>query len=121
MASSMSTVWGTYHSLYALKHSNGLAISLEGNKEINEAQKKLAQTEGVYCESASASGLAGLKRLLAEGKIKKGEKIVLLITASGVKDTAVTASYLPRVPESNGEMENVFTILKDIYHLQDTI
>lgn len=120
VASSMSTVWGTYHSLYALKHSNGLAISLEGNKEINEVQKKLAQTEGVYCESASASGLAGLKRLMAEGKIKKSEKVVLLITASGVKDTAVTASYLPKVPESNGEMENIFTILKDIYHLHVT-
>ncbi|PNV61786.1 threonine synthase [Clostridium sp. chh4-2] len=118
VASSMSTVWGTYHSLYALKKSNGLAISLEGNKEINEAQIELAQTEGVYCESASASTLAGLKRLMAEGKIKKGEKVVLLITASGVKDTKVTASYLPEIPESNAKMEDIYRILKDTYHLQ---
>ena len=117
VASSMSTVWGTYHSLYALKKSHGLAVSLDNNREINAAQKELAQKEGVYCESASASTLAGLKKLLAQGAIKKGEKVVLLITASGVKDTAVTASYLPPVPESTAEMDDIFRILKDVYHL----
>lgn len=91
VASSMSTVWGTYHSLYALKHSDGLALSLSGNQELKEAQRELACREGVYCESASAASYAGLKRLVQEGKIKKGEKVVLLITSSGIKDTAVTS------------------------------
>lgn len=118
VASSMSTIWGTYHSLYALKQSKGLAVSLEGNQEIHAAQKELAQKEGVYCESASAATLAGLRRLISEGKIKKGEKVVMLITASGVKDTAVTSSYLPAVPESNADMEDIYGILKDVYHLQ---
>ncbi|EEQ57590.1 putative threonine synthase [Clostridiales bacterium 1_7_47FAA] len=117
VASSMSTIWGTYHSLHALKKSNGLAVSLEGNGEINEAQRELAQKEGVYCESASASTLAGLRRLISEGKIKKGEKVVILITASGVKDTAVTSSYLPDIPESNAKMEDIYSILEATYHI----
>lgn len=117
VASSMSTVWGTYHSLYALKQSRGLAVSLENNGQINEAQAALAQKEGVYCESASASGYAGLKKLLADGSIPKGSRVVMLITASGVKDTAVTGSYLPESPESTGEMDDILRILTDVYHI----
>ena len=115
VASSMSTVMGTYHSLYALRKSNGLAVSLEDNQEICRAQKDLAQKEGVFCESASATTLAGLRRLRAEGAIKEGERVVMLITASGVKDTAVTAGYLGEIPEAGGDIRQVAQVLKDVY------
>ncbi|HJC66974.1 MAG: pyridoxal-phosphate dependent enzyme [Lachnospiraceae bacterium] len=115
VASSMSTVMGTYHSLYTLKKSNGLAVSLSDNQEICQAQKELAQKEGVFCESASATTLAGLRRLRAEGAIKEGERVILLITASGVKDTAVTASYLGEIPEVGGELSQVAKVLRDVY------
>lgn len=117
VASSMSTVWGTYHALYALQHSNGVATALSSNQELNEAQRELAVKEGVYCESASAAAYAGLKKLLEEGKIKAGEKIVLLITASGVKDTFVTAGYLQESPEASADMDSVIRILKEYYHI----
>lgn len=120
VASSMSTVYGTYHSLYAIKKSNGLAISLENNKEINEAQRELATKEGVYCESASATTLVGVKKLMREGKIKKGERVVMLITAAGVKDTKVTASYTGEVPETNVDMDNVANVLKTKYNVELT-
>ena len=120
VASSMSTVWGTYHSLYALKQSDGLAVSLENNREINAAQLELAQKEGVYCESASATTLVGVRKLMAQGKIKKGEKVVMLITASGVKDTKVTSGYLPDIPETDAEETDVRRILQDTYHINIT-
>ena len=120
VASSMSTVWGTYHSLYALKQSEGLAVSLENNREINAAQLELAQKEGVYCESASATTLVGVRKLMAQGKIKKGEKVVMLITASGVKDTKVTSGYLPDIPETDAEETDVRRILQDTYHINIT-
>ncbi len=111
VASSMSTLWGTYHSLYALERSRGLAAALSGNEELKEAQRELACREGVYCESASAAAYAGLKKLVREGKIKKGERIVLLITASGVKDTAVTASYMPEIPEVGENAEKAAELI----------
>ena len=117
VASSMSTVWGTYHALYALRHSNGIAATLSDNHELNAAQQELAEKEGVYCESASAAAFAGLKILLSEGKIKQGEKVVLLITASGVKDTKVTSSYLPESPTAGPDVESVIRILKGYYHI----
>lgn len=117
VASSMSTVWGTYHALYALRCSDGLAVSLSSNREINEAQQELACREGVYCESASASAYAGLKKLLSEQKIRKGERVVMLITACGVKDTAVTAGYLPEAPETVFDIPSIIKILKNTYHI----
>ena len=43
VASSISTKWGTYHSLYALRKSRGLAIALEKNEDFYQAQSELAQ------------------------------------------------------------------------------
>lgn len=118
VASSMSTVYGTYHSLYAVEKSNGLAVSLENNQQINEAQRELATMEGLYCESASATTLIGVKKLLEEGKIKKGERVVMLITAAGVKDTKVTASYTGEVPETTVDMESVAKVLRTKYNVE---
>lgn len=118
VASSISTKWGTYHSLYALRKSRGLAIALEKNEDFYQAQSELAQKEGVYCESASAASYAGLKELVAGGKIKKGEKVVLLITASGVKDTKVTSSYLPEFPESITGLDGALDILEKQYQMK---
>jgi len=117
VASSMSTVMGTYHSLYTIRRSGGLATSLEGNSQILDAQRELATKEGVYCESASATTLAGVKKLVAEGKIRQGERVVMLITASGVKDTAVTASYTGEIPEATANLSDVARVLKDAYGL----
>ncbi|MCQ5145979.1 threonine synthase [Enterocloster bolteae] len=117
VASSMSTVWGTYHALYALRQSKGIATTLSDNHELNAAQQELAEKEGVYCESASAAAYAGLKKLLSEGKIKQGENVALLITASGVKDTEVTSSYLQESPMAGPDIESVIKVLKGYYHI----
>ena len=117
VASSMSTVWGTYHALYALRHSDGAAATLSDNQELNHAQKELAEKEGVYCESASAAAYAGLKKLREEGRVLPGEKVVMLITASGVKDTKVTSSYLPEAPEIGADVKSMIQILKEYYHI----
>ena len=88
------------------------------NEDFYQAQSELAQKEGVYCESASAASYAGLKELVAGGKIKKGEKVVLLITASGVKDTKVTSSYLPEFPESITGLDGALDILEKQYQMK---
>ena len=117
VAASMSTGRGTYQSLYAVRHSNGLAVALSNNQEICQAQSDLAQKEGVYCESSSATTLAGLRRLLAKGLIKEGERIVMLITASGVKDTEVTETYTGEIPEATADIQDVKRVLKETYGL----
>ena len=49
--------------------------------------------EGVGCEPASAVTLAGLKKLIAHGKVTRGERVVLLLTGHTLKDPQYTIDY----------------------------
>jgi threonine synthase len=65
--------------------------------EILKVQKLLAQTEGVFCEPASAASLAGVLKDLEMGRIGEGTTIVCTLTGHGLKDpdTAIAQSAQP--------------------------
>jgi threonine synthase len=46
----------------------------------------LSQYEGIFCEPASATSLAGAIRDLQSGKIPEGSRIVCTLTGNGLKD-----------------------------------
>lgn len=54
--------------------------------EILAAQKMLSQYEGIFCEPASATSLAGAWQDIRSGKIPEGSKIVCTLTGVGLKD-----------------------------------
>ena len=56
------------------------------DEEILAAQKLLTEKEGVFCEPASATSLAGAMRDIKAGKIEEGSKIVCTLTGHGLKD-----------------------------------
>ena len=58
------------------------------DEEILAAQKLLAEKEGVFCEPASATSLAGAMRDIQSGKIREGAKVVCTLTGHGLKDPA---------------------------------
>ncbi len=70
-----------------------------GDAEILAAQKLLAQKEGVFCEPASATSLAGAMRDIKSGKIPEGSKVICTLTGHGLKDpdTAIQQSKAPLV------------------------
>lgn len=53
---------------------------------ILSAQKLLTEKEGVFCEPASATSLAGAIEDIKSGKIKEGSTIVCTLTGHGLKD-----------------------------------
>ena len=61
------------------------------------AQKLLAEKEGIFCEPASATSLAGAMMDIKSGKIPEGSKIVCTLTGHGLKDpdTAIKQSTSP--------------------------
>jgi len=63
------------------------------------AQKLLAEKEGVFCEPASATSLAGAMMDIESGKIPEGSKIVCTLTGHGLKDpdTAIEQSTRPLI------------------------
>ena len=69
------------------------------DEEILAAQKMLAQREGIFCEPASATSLAGAMRDINSGKIPEGSKVVCTLTGHGLKDpdTAIKQSQGPMV------------------------
>lgn len=64
---------------------------------ILSAQKLLTEKEGVFCEPASATSLAGAMRDIKSGKIPEGSKVVCTLTGHGLKDpdTAIKQSTAP--------------------------
>lgn len=63
------------------------------------AQKMLAENEGIFCEPASATSVAGALRDIESGKIPEGSKVVCTLTGHGLKDpdTAIKQSTSPMV------------------------
>jgi threonine synthase len=73
--------------LNAVRESGGLIESVT-DEEILQAQWMLATLEGVFCEPASAAGLAGLLKLAREGRAPEGT-VVSVLTGHGLKDPDV--------------------------------
>jgi threonine synthase len=69
----------------ARDESGGLIESVTDG-EILDAQRSIVQLEGVFCEPASAAGVAGVRRLASEGRIGSGETVVCVLTGHGLKD-----------------------------------
>ena len=65
--------------------------------EILAAQKLLAEKEGIFCEPASATSLAGALKDIEAGKIPEGSSVVCTLTGHGLKDpdTAIKQSTAP--------------------------
>jgi len=83
------------------KESNGWFDECT-DEEILATQKLLAQKEGVFCEPASATSLAGALRDIASGKIPEGSTVVCTLTGHGLKDpdTAIKQSVSPITVEA---------------------
>ena len=74
--------------LRALKESSGIAVSVS-DEEMLSIEKELAQLEGIFAELASSATLACLRKLLDKGAISPSEKVVCIVTSSGLKTTDI--------------------------------
>ena len=70
----------------ALKESNGAAVVVT-DKDILVAQQLLGRTEGIFVEPASAATVAGVRTAREDGIIDSDERVVVVATGSGLKDT----------------------------------
>jgi len=56
-----------------------------GDEEIVEAIKLLAETEGIFAETAGGTTLAVAQKLIAQGRLTAQDRIVIAITGNGLK------------------------------------
>jgi threonine synthase len=68
------------------RDASGGIIESVSDAEILAAQRDIVQLEGVFCEPASAAGVAGVRKLAADGRITADETVVCVLTGHGLKD-----------------------------------
>jgi threonine synthase len=88
----------------AIKESHGTAETVT-DAEILDAQKALARAEGLFVEPASASSIAGLKKLIEKGDIDRDEIVVCVTTGHGLKDPDTAISMSEEPIEVDAEIE----------------
>ncbi len=81
------------------------------DEEILAAQKLLAEKEGVFCEPASATSLAGAMRDIQNGKIPEGSKIVCTLTGHGLKDPDIAIKQSTPVQTVEATLEQVKKVI----------
>ncbi len=73
-----------YYALKAMADSGGAAVAVTDD-EVVEGIKLLAETEGIFTETAGGVVIAGLRHLVAQGRIDPDELVVTFITGAGLK------------------------------------
>jgi threonine synthase len=82
-----------YYSLVQLRDTDG-ACGNVSDDEIVEGMKLLAETEGIFAETAGGVTIASLRQLAAQGRIQPEETTVAFITGAGFKTVEAVVDHL---------------------------
>ncbi|MBS3136320.1 pyridoxal-phosphate dependent enzyme [Candidatus Woesearchaeota archaeon] len=99
-----------HQSLDVMAKSNGGGFKVS-EKEILENNLDLYFSEGIFCQFVGGTVMAGIKKAVKEGKIKKGEVVVANITGTGkgrIEDD------LLEISEEFGYKEKAEQLLKEV-------
>jgi threonine synthase len=91
-----------YFAIKVMRETGGWGEDVS-DKEIVDAMLLLAQTEGIFAETAGGVTLAVTQKLIAQGRIPRDEEIVICITGNGLKtqDAIANAVEQPIVIRPN--------------------
>jgi threonine synthase len=82
------------------------------DEEILRVQKLLAQTEGIFCEPASAISLAGVLKDLELGKVGEGSTIVCTLTGHGLKDPDIAIAQSAKPLTVDAELKAIERVIR---------
>jgi threonine synthase len=82
--------------------------------EITEAMALLAQTEGIFAETAGGVTVAVTRKLIEQGRIPRDEEIVICITGNGLKTQEAVAPALERPALIGTSLEEFSCLMKEI-------
>ncbi len=99
--------------LQYVRSSNGMMIDVSDD-QIMESIVYMAKLGGIFSEPAGAAGFAGIQKLHAEGFFKPDDKIVTIVTGSGLKDLTATADKLPSAYTVKKDKNAVIEILNTL-------
>jgi len=101
-----------YYATKAIRESGGWAEDAT-DEEIVEGIRLLAETEGIFTETAGGVVIAATLKLVKSGRIKSDETLVVSITGNGLKTQEVLTARLvefpviePKISEFDELMQN---------------
>lgn len=94
-----------YYAIQAMRESGGTA-EVATDPEVIEAIQLLAETTGIFAETAGGVTLACAKKLIESGAIPRDESVVLCVTGNGLKT-------IEAVSEAVGEPEVIDGSLRE--------
>jgi threonine synthase len=83
-----------YYTLKIMQETNGAGASVSDD-EVVEGIKLLAETEGIFAETAGGVTVAGLRQMVREGHVQPDELVVACITGGGLKTQEAVAGAVP--------------------------
>jgi threonine synthase len=82
-----------YYALKTMKDTNGAAAAVT-DAEVIAGIKLLAETEGIFAETAGGVVVSGLRQLIREGHVGEDEVVVAFVTGAGLKTQEAVAPAL---------------------------
>ncbi len=101
-----------YYAAKVMRESKGWGEDVS-DQEIVEAMKLLAQTEGIFTETAGGVTLGATKKLIEQGRIPRDETIVISITGNGLKTQEAVAAHVGEPVLINAKLAEFDEVLKD--------
>jgi threonine synthase len=97
--------------LRSIRESRGTAV-LVTDGAIAEAIGELARRTGVFAEPAGAAAYAGLLEARDNGSIKRDERVILLVTGTGLKDLGAARRRLPPIEAIPADLDAVTAAIR---------
>ena len=96
----------TWDPAIAAVRDSGGAFRAIADETILEAWRAIPRLSGVFCEPASAAGVAALRVAVREGLVPRTAACVCVLTGNGMKDPETAASAMrPNQVEVRGEQD----------------
>jgi threonine synthase len=100
----------SWRNAVAARDESGGSIESVTDEEILDAYQRMAREEGIFCEPASAAGVAGLIKS-AGGSDLSGQTCVCVITGAGLKDPETAKTFTHRDIEVAARLEAIEAVL----------
>ena len=101
-----------HYALKTIRESGGWAEDVT-DEEMIEGMKLLAQTEGIFTETAGGVTVGVTKKLIEQGMIPKNESILISITGNGLKTQEAIQDRVGRpviIDARLSDFKNIFEV-----------
>ncbi len=95
----------------AARDESGGLIDMVTDEEILAAYRDVVRLEGIFCEPSSAASVAGVRKMVQQGRLGRDATVVCVLTGHGLKDPDTAAANVPGIIEAGPTTDAVMAAL----------